>query len=149
VYAAAMSLTSQAYYVISNKRFNNFILATILVNCFFLAMQDPTGTKTIPGEVYANAVFTVVFFVEMVLKMTALSVHGYFEEYWNWLDFVVVMESIVSAILELIALLPIHFHGNITNMSSLRTLRVFRVLRTINFIPEMKILLDAFFWILG
>jgi len=146
VYVAAMSLSSQAYKVISDRRFNDFILGTILVNCFFLAMQDPTGTKTIPGEVYANAIFTVVFFVEMVLKMIALSVHGYFEDYWNWLDFVVVMESIISALLEVISLLPIHFqNNNIANISGLRTLRVFRVLRTINFIPEMKILLDAFF----
>ena len=40
-----------------------------------------------------NDVFTVVFFIEMVIKMLALGFKTYFTNAWCWLDFVIVAVS--------------------------------------------------------
>ena len=42
-----------------------------------------------------NDVFTVVFFIEMVIKMLALGFKTYFTNAWCWLDFVIVAVSLL------------------------------------------------------
>jgi len=58
---------------------------------------------------------------------------SYLREPWNWLDFTVVMTSIMSKF------------GNISNISALRTFRLFRPLRSLNAIPAIKKLMVTVF----
>lgn len=82
-------------------------------------------------------VFTIIFIVEAVLKISAMSFcwhrNAYLRDGWNILDFIVVLVGIV----ELIPFLPQ------TNLRALRTLRVLRPLRSINAFPAMKKLVSS------
>jgi hypothetical protein len=43
-----------------------------------------------------DRIFTVIFFIEMLIKWLALGFQAYFTNAWCWLDFVIVMVSFFS-----------------------------------------------------
>lgn len=45
---------------------------------------------------YMDRIFTVIFFLEMLIKWLALGFKKYFTNAWCWLDFIIVMVSHVS-----------------------------------------------------
>mmetsp|Transcript_29320 Transcript_29320/g.38551 ORF Transcript_29320/g.38551 Transcript_29320/m.38551 type:complete len:2569 (+) Transcript_29320:180-7886(+) len=141
-----MTLKGSCFKIVSNPWFDRFIISAILANCFFLANDDPTETTSSFADEIAEVVFTFVFFMEMVLKLIALSPSGYFEDKWNWIDFVVVLESISSVIIYVVGFIPgVAISSSESNLSGLRTVRVLRPLKAISFIEEMKLLFDTFF----
>lgn len=74
--------------------------------------------------------FTICFTLEMVIKMIAhgliLDKNCYLRDYWNWLDCIVVIGSIL-------AYLP-----NFSNVTVLRTFRLFKPLRSLRTLPSMQ-----------
>ena len=42
---------------------------------------------------YMDRIFTVIFFIEMLIKWLALGFRKYFTNAWCWLDFIIVMVS--------------------------------------------------------
>jgi hypothetical protein len=83
----------------------------------------------------SDIVFTVLFTIEMVIKVIAMGFvwqkNSYFRDSWNKLDFVVVVAGYIS-------LLP-----SVKNMSALRTFRLLRPLKTLNSIDGMKTIVTA------
>jgi hypothetical protein len=78
------------------------------------------------GNVIANKsepVFTAIFILECVIKIIAMGLffdkRSYLRDAWNWLDFIVVITSIIGLIPEA---------GSI---SGLRTFRLLRPLRSL------------------
>ena len=71
--------------------------------------------------------------IECVVKIFAqgffFGKKAYLKDFWNWLDFSVVVSSFLEAAL-----------GNI---SALRTFRLFRPLKSLNAIPSMKTLMET------
>ncbi|VDK84936.1 unnamed protein product [Dibothriocephalus latus] len=55
---------------------------------------------------YLNMIFTGVFTVEFVLKLTAFGFKNYFSDPWNVFDFIIVVGSFVDIVLSHIAALP-------------------------------------------
>lgn len=47
---------------------------------------------------YMDRIFTVIFFIEMLIKWLALGFQKYFTNAWCWLDFVIVMVSTYTRI---------------------------------------------------
>jgi len=82
-----------------------------------------------------DIIFTLIFTIEAALKIIAMSFiideGSYLRDYWNWLDFVVVITSIVSII------------GTSGGVSALRSFRLFRPLRSLHIIPSMKKLIET------
>ena len=80
--------------------------------------------------------FTIVFTIEMLVKMIASGVYfeqeAYLKDGWNVMDFVVVVVSLVS-------LIP----GMGSNVSALRVIRVLRPLRTLSVLPGMRTLIGT------
>ena len=74
--------------------------------------------------------FTISFCVEMIIKMISkglfMDKNCYLRDYWNWLDAIVVIGSIL-------AYLP-----NIGNVNVLRAFRLFKPLRSLKTLPSMK-----------
>ena len=92
-----------------------------------LTLEMPTLNYLMEqGEVF----FTIVFTLEMSIKMIAMGLvldkNCYLRDQWNWLDFVVVVGSIL-------AYLP-----GVDNVSVLRTFRLFKPLRSLKSLPSMK-----------
>lgn len=121
--------------IISNKFFEYFIIAVILVNTFTLALVDPFGNQT---EILTkfDLAFLIVYTIEMGLKLLALGIgigkNGYFRDLWNVLDFVIVLTGWID------------YSGTTSvNINSLRTLRILRPLRGISSITGLKVLFSA------
>jgi len=119
--------------------FDRTVLALVFVNCIFLALDrpgvDPNSTL---GVVIARAdlVFVIVFAVECGIKLIALGAmrepDGYFRSAWNWLDFLIVLEGIIST----------STNGN-GQLSGLRAFRVLRPLKTVSRLEGLKVLVNA------
>lgn len=80
-----------------NIWFDRTILFLIVLNCVTLAMGDPTEDNSVVRNQISEIsglVFTILFTIEMFIKMTALGIFGYnsyFADRWNWLDAIVVL----------------------------------------------------------
>jgi len=81
-----------------------------------------------------DTVFTIIFLIEMILKMVTdgflLHEKAYFRSAWNWLDFFIVIVSMISSF------------GDTSSLKSLKALRAVRALRPLRVIkrnPGLKI----------
>ena len=112
-----------------------------------LAMTDysdrlyPNGEYTPPRNILLDKVdniFTAIFIAECALKIMAygfvLKKNSYLRDAWNWLDFFVVIVSIIS-------ILPLGL--NTKSLKSMRTFRVLRPLRSINSLPRLRALIQS------
>lgn len=128
-------------WLICSPYFDNFIIFIITLNSLQLAIMNygDRDNLTQRNQVLDmfGLVFTFIFIIEAVLKISAMSFiwhrNAYLRDGWNVLDFIVVLVGII----ELLPFLPA------TNFRALRTLRVLRPLRSINAFPSMKKLVSS------
>ncbi len=121
--------------------FDNFIVLMIFINSIFMAVYEYNDRNNLgPTNRFlekAGHVFNITFIIECAIKITAMGfIHhknSYLRDTWNWLDFAVVMVSIVDYIPGISG----------SNLKALRTLRVLRPLRSINKFPSMKKLISS------
>lgn len=92
-----------------NERFDNLILAAIIVSSILLALEDPVDKDAKINEqlLLADFFFTGLFTLEMLLKIVAMGLvlhrGAYLRDPWNILDFVVVVGSILNLALSVIS----------------------------------------------
>ncbi|CAH1976056.1 unnamed protein product [Acanthoscelides obtectus] len=114
-------------YLCTNQFFDYIVMATILLNCVFLAMAE-----TIEEAEY---IFLAVYSLEMVIKTIAkgfiLNKYTYLRNPWNWLDFVVITSGYATIGMD------------VGNLAGLRTFRVLRALKTISILPGLKTIINA------
>jgi len=134
-----------ALVIISNPLFDRFILTIIMINCVFMIISDYeyvdnmnnlSSDGSIQNQVVLSSeiYFTAIFTCEFLLKWMALNIYGpnsYFYDSWNWLDFVVVVTS-------LIALAP-----NIPSIKVLRTFRILRPLKSLRSLPAVADIVEV------
>ncbi|CAH8488523.1 unnamed protein product [Schistosoma rodhaini] len=127
--------------IVDARPFEYFILATILCNCLALAFNHPY-----PGE-DSNAVnqvlekielaFVIIFTTESALKIIAygfvLHQDAYLRNFWNVLDFSIVLIGLSSKALE---------NMNI-DVKALRAFRVLRPLRLLSGLPSLQVVLNS------
>ena len=143
---ARKKIREVALEIISNPLFDRFILTIIMFNCVFMIMSDYehvdnmnnlSSDGSIRNQVILSSeiYFTAIFTCEFLLKWAALNICGpnsYFYDPWNWLDFIVVVNS-------LIALAP----TNIPSIKVLRTFRVLRPLRSLRSLPAVAEIVEV------
>lgn len=91
---------------------------------------------------YFNYIFTIVFILEAVLKIIALSFRRYIKDRWNKLDMFIVILSVVSIVLEELDaddFIPV----NPTIVRTMRVLRIARVLKLLKMASGVRTLLDT------
>ena len=106
------------------------ILVFIVITTVCLTMEGPLLDRndiTIKVLVQIDYVMTVIFFLEMVVKIVAMGFlfngkGSYLHDGWCMLDFVIVMISLIS--------IPLKQY-NFTYLKSIRMLRVLKPLRMI------------------
>uniref|UniRef100_A0A3Q2D7H6 Voltage-dependent L-type calcium channel subunit alpha n=1 Tax=Cyprinodon variegatus TaxID=28743 RepID=A0A3Q2D7H6_CYPVA len=129
--------------LIHHHYFTNFILIFIILSSISLAAEDPIKSHSFRNIVlgYADYVFTSVFTVEIVLKMTVygafLHTGSFCRNAFNLLDLLVVSVSLTSFFLHSSA---------ISVVKILRVLRVLRPLRAINRAKGLKVKTSSFFF---
>lgn len=112
--------------------FDYIITFVIFLNTICLTLQDysfrQTGTDPNPDKTYVLEIleynFVSIFFIEFILKSLAMGLvfeeNTYLRDGWNFIDFLVVISSVMS------------FFPNSIKLSALRTIRILRPLRSIN-----------------
>eukprot|EP00808_Paulinella_micropora_P023985 g29760.t1 len=131
-------LVLRCFQLVENTWFQAFILFVIVLNTVVLGLEHyEMSQQLIDFMEISNLVFTSIFFVEMILKMIAYGLRGYFEESLNRFDFVIVIMSVVEIPL---AYSGVSMGGGFSALRSLRVLRVFKLSRSSK---RMTILLGA------
>ena len=82
---------------------------------------------------YMDRIFTVIFFIEMCIKFVALGFAKYFTNAWCWLDFLIVMVSLINLTATLMGA------TRIDAFKTMRTLRALRPLRAMSRMQGMRV----------
>ncbi|TDG96691.1 hypothetical protein EPR50_G00231430 [Perca flavescens] len=128
--------------IVNHNIFTNLILFFILLSSISLAAEDPVKNDSFRNLIlgYADHVFTGLFTIEIILKMTAygafLHKGSFCRNYFNILDLVVVSVSLISSGIQSSAI-------NVVKI--LRVLRVLRPLRAINRAKGLKHVVQCVF----
>lgn len=91
-------------WVITSKYWENFIISAILINSLLLGIKDYTDYSNLSKLnrfiESAEPFFTYTFLLECSLKILGmgfiLGSNSYLTDSWNWLDFIVVVTSLLQ-----------------------------------------------------
>ncbi|KAG5672248.1 hypothetical protein PVAND_002390 [Polypedilum vanderplanki] len=132
---------------VDQKWFDNVILLFIALNCITLAMERPNIPPWSKERFFlstANYVFTVVFAIEMLIKVVATGMFygndAYFTSGWNIMDGSLVIISIIDLLMGLISESSPRIFGI---LRVFRLLRSLRPLRVINRAPGLKLVVQT------
>uniref|UniRef100_A0A8C6QU19 Voltage-dependent L-type calcium channel subunit alpha n=1 Tax=Nannospalax galili TaxID=1026970 RepID=A0A8C6QU19_NANGA len=90
----------QVWYVVTSSYFEYLMFALIMLNTICLGMQHYNQSEEMNHiSDILNVAFTIIFTLEMVLKLIAFKPRGYFGDPWNVFDFLIVIGSIIDVIL--------------------------------------------------
>jgi len=91
-------------WLVTSKMFERFIISLIMINSVFLGIKDYVD---IENETDINRLvewmepfFTYLFLMECLFKIMAMGWfmgnNSYLDDSWNWLDFIVVVTSLLQ-----------------------------------------------------
>lgn len=115
--------------LVESSRFQNFIIAVIVINAITLGLETSPTVMAAAGSalVMLDRVALAIFVLEIVLKLVVYR-HNFFRSGWNVFDFLIVG----------VTLLPVG-----EGVSVLRALRILRALRLISVVPSMRKVVNA------
>jgi hypothetical protein len=141
---------------VDGKFFQRLILGSILINTLCMGIehhdQDPTLTLVVE---YSNIFFTLLFLVEMILKILAYGPFGYLKNAFNLFDGIIVLLSCSEVVRYFTTITADQSGGDVTNtdevaaaaaaaissssgVSVLRTFRLLRILKLVRFMPALR-----------
>ncbi|XP_066274287.1 sodium channel protein type 4 subunit alpha-like isoform X2 [Branchiostoma lanceolatum] len=126
--------------IVNHKVFEGFILIIIMGSSLCLIFEDiylTTKPQLKAVLYYLDITFVVIFTVEMLLKWVGVGFKRYFGSVWCWLDFVIVVISLVSIGAATAGI------DNLSAFRALRTLRALRPLRAISRWEGMRVVVNA------
>ncbi|XP_013922794.1 PREDICTED: voltage-dependent L-type calcium channel subunit alpha-1S, partial [Thamnophis sirtalis] len=90
----------QIWYLVTSSYFEYLMFFLITLNTICLGMQHYKQSEMMNQlSDVLNVVFTLLFTIEMILKLIAFKAKGYFGDPWNVFDFLIVVGSIIDVIL--------------------------------------------------
>ncbi|KAH0618760.1 hypothetical protein JD844_018219 [Phrynosoma platyrhinos] len=145
----------QIWYLVTSSYFEYLMFFLITLNTICLGMQHYNQSETMNQiSDILNVVFTLLFTVEMILKLIAFKAKGYFGDPWNVFDFLIVIGSIIDVILSQIDTQPLMIQeatnaGEATSQTppidpdetgriSITFFRLFRVLRLVKLLNRSE-----------
>ncbi|XP_033734214.1 sodium channel protein type 4 subunit alpha A-like isoform X1 [Pecten maximus] len=134
------NLRCKAFAMVEHNYFESFIIIMILASSLALAIEDIyLPERPILEDIlyYLDKVFTTVFIIEMFIKWVAFGYKKYFTDAWCWLDFIIVLISIVMLVAESMRI------GEVGAFKAMRTLRALRPLRAISRWEGMRVVVNA------
>ncbi|CAF1331232.1 unnamed protein product [Adineta ricciae] len=131
---------SRTLQLVEHRFFERLIIASILASSTTLALED-INTRQQPVFykilVVLDKLFTVIFTIELILKWFAYGIKNYFTNGWNWLDFVIVLVSVLGSLLDWLGV------ADIPAFKSMRTLRALRPLKALSRFEGMRVVVNA------
>lgn len=130
-------IRARARALVTSDHFEYFILVLIVISSVTLAVSSPLNNPKGSLEIGLRGLdsfMAIIFLCEMLAKWFAFglvrSPDGYFCSGWNWLDFVVVVVSLVDM-------------GGVSSIKALRAMRALRPLRLIRRIESLRVIVVA------
>ncbi len=120
-----MTFRSRIGAFLDTTLFQNAILGVILFNAVILGMETSAPIMERAGEliIALDKICLSIFVVEIVAKLYARGIAGFFRRGWNIFDFVIVGISLLPAT---------------QGLSVLRALRILRLLRVVSVAPSLR-----------
>ncbi|XP_036068722.1 voltage-dependent L-type calcium channel subunit alpha-1D [Oryzias melastigma] len=116
--------------IINSSQFEYVMFVLILGNTLTLAIQHYEQSKLFTSVMdILNMIFTVVFTIEMIIKLLALRAHHYFIDPWNSFDALIVVGSVLDIA---VSEFSVREHGKV----SITFFRLFRVLRLVKLLSK-------------
>ncbi|XP_043241966.1 sodium channel protein para-like isoform X3 [Amphibalanus amphitrite] len=134
------TLRLKTYRLIENKYFETAVIVMILLSSGALALEDVhLKDNPVLQDIlyYMDRIFTVIFFIEMLVKWLAFGFKKYFTNAWCWLDFLIVMVSLINLVATLAG------QAGLQAFKTMRTLRALRPLRAMSRMQGMKVVVNA------
>ncbi|XP_035136357.3 voltage-dependent L-type calcium channel subunit alpha-1S isoform X2 [Callithrix jacchus] len=123
----------QVWYIVTSSYFEYLMFALIMLNTICLGMQHYNQSEQMNHiSDILNVAFTIIFTLEMILKLMAFKARGYFGDPWNVFDFLIVIGSIIDVILS-----EIDDPDESARISS-AFFRLFRVMRLIKLLSRAE-----------
>ncbi|XP_021232895.1 voltage-dependent L-type calcium channel subunit alpha-1S isoform X4 [Numida meleagris] len=121
----------QIWYVVTSSYFEYLMFFLIMLNTICLGMQHYNQSAEMNHiSDILNVAFTVLFTLEMILKLMAFKAKGYFGDPWNVFDFLIVIGSIIDVILSEID------DSDDNSRVSITFFRLFRVMRLVKLLSR-------------
>uniref|UniRef100_A0A8B9Q168 Voltage-dependent L-type calcium channel subunit alpha n=1 Tax=Apteryx owenii TaxID=8824 RepID=A0A8B9Q168_APTOW len=121
----------QIWYVVTSSYFEYLMFFLILLNTICLGMQHYNQSAEMNHiSDILNVAFTILFTLEMILKLMAFKAKGYFGDPWNVFDFLIVIGSIIDVILSEID------DADDNSRVSITFFRLFRVMRLVKLLSR-------------
>ncbi|KAL1507101.1 hypothetical protein AB1Y20_007957 [Prymnesium parvum] len=117
--------------LVQHKYFDICILLIIFLNVLVLATDMADYLKSdIHDQILrvTGILFSIVFFIEFILKILGLGIKQYFQSRWNCFDFILVMSSIADTVF---TFTPSSLPFNPIAIRMLRLLRTARIVRLV------------------
>uniref|UniRef100_A0A3Q1F838 Voltage-dependent L-type calcium channel subunit alpha n=1 Tax=Acanthochromis polyacanthus TaxID=80966 RepID=A0A3Q1F838_9TELE len=138
----------RVWYIVTSCYFEYLMFFLIMLNTLCLGMQHCKQSDHVTKlSDTLNLIFTVLFTVEMILKLMAFKARGYFGDPWNVFDFIIVIGSVVDVILSEVdtalassgGLYCLHGCAASENASvSITFFRLFRVMRLVKLLNRSE-----------
>uniref|UniRef100_A0A3Q3QX93 EF-hand domain-containing protein n=1 Tax=Monopterus albus TaxID=43700 RepID=A0A3Q3QX93_MONAL len=126
-------LKQRLYTFVTHPFFDLGIIICIILNTIFMAMVHYPMTYELYYKVdiaVLVSVFTLIFTVEMLLKIMALDPYGYFKVGWNIYECIIICGSLINLLL-----------ANLEGLSVMELFELMRVLRLARWWPTFNMLL--------
>ena len=119
-------------FFVDNWIFDNLSLLIIILNTVLILISDPTDSNNLGNT--SDQYFLYFYTIEAILKIISFKFwsaeDAYIKDYWNILDFFVVLVGWISFVIERLM--------NGTKISGLAGLRAFRILRPLKTVKRFK-----------
>ncbi|CAF0997674.1 unnamed protein product [Rotaria sordida] len=133
-------LRSKTHRLVEHRFFEWIIITSILASSTTLALED-INTRQQPTFYFIlhafDKLFTIIFTIELILKWFAYGIRTYFTNGWNWLDFLIVVVSILGSLLDWLGV------ADIPAFKSMRTLRALRPLKALSRFEGIRVVVNA------
>ncbi|XP_062308689.1 voltage-dependent T-type calcium channel subunit alpha-1I, partial [Osmerus eperlanus] len=114
--------------IVESKYFNRGIMIAILINTISMGIEHHNQPEELTNVLeISNIVFTSMFTLEMVLKLTASGFFAYLRNPYNIFDGIIVFISVCEIIGQ-----------SDGGLSVLRTFRLLRVIKLVRFMPALR-----------
>ncbi|XP_066933924.1 voltage-dependent T-type calcium channel subunit alpha-1H-like isoform X2 [Clytia hemisphaerica] len=148
IFSPKNSARNGAINLVGKQWFDNVVLFFILLNCIIMAIERPSiKDGSIERKIIdvSNHVFTVVFTIEMFIKIFAAGFYfgektTYLKNSWNRIDFVLVIISLVDIFVTYVVQSK---SGVLGVLKVFRAFRTLRPLRVISRAPGLKIVVET------
>ncbi|XP_041033556.1 voltage-dependent T-type calcium channel subunit alpha-1I [Carcharodon carcharias] len=114
--------------IVESKYFNRGIMMAILINTISMGIEHHEQPEELTNVLeISNIVFTSMFALEMILKLTAFGFFSYLRNPYNIFDGIIVIISVCEIVGQ-----------SDGGLSVLRTFRLLRVLKLVRFMPALR-----------